>query len=172
MEQTSVLEMKSLAALKWIADLLNKNKVPFCVGGGMATFLYGSGRTINDIDISISGIHFPALVALLKEYIVAGPKHYKNEKWDCTTLSLNYHGQDIDLTDVDTLLMSKRDGTGWIKNKEIYQKHPCIIKKVEGISIAIMDPRVLLEYKQELEGEYQDDDRAFLEQYIKSLSGI
>ena len=140
--------------------------MPYCVGGGMATFLYGSGRTINDIDISISGIHFPALVALLKEYIVAGPKHYKNEKWDCTTLSLNYYGQDIDLTDVDTLLMSKRDGTGWIKNREIYRKHPCIIKKVEGVSISIMDPRVLLEYKQELEGEHQDDDKTFLQQYI------
>ena len=162
------MEEKTLNALKWIVGILNRNNIPYCIGGGMAVYLYGSSRPVNDIDISVSGKHFPIIALLVKDYVVIGPKHYKNDKWDCTTLSLNYKGQDIDMTDVDTLLMSKKDGTGWIRNKEIYQKYPNVIKDVSSIKVSLMDPRVLLEYKQELDGEHQENDIKFLEQYIKS----
>lgn len=162
------MEAKTINALKWIVGILNENNIPYCIGGGMAVYLYGSDRPVNDIDISISGQYFPTIIPLVKDYIIAGPKHYKNDKWDCTTLSLNYEGQSIDMTDADTLLMSKKDSTGWIRNKEIYQKYPNVVKDVGGINVSLMDPRVLLEYKQELEGEHQESDRKFLEQYIKS----
>ncbi len=162
------MEEKTLTALKWIADILNKSKISYSVGGGTATHLYGSNREPNDIDISISGKDFPTIIPLVEEHITVGPKHYKNEKWDCNTLSLNYEGQDIDLTDADTLMMSKKDGTGWIKNKEIYHKYPNVIKKIDGIVISLMDPRVLLEYKQELDGEHQEDDIKFLTKLVKS----
>ena len=162
------MEEKTLNALKWIVGILNRNNIPYCIGGGMAVYLYGSGRPVKDIDISVSGQYFPIVVPPVKNYIIAGPKHYKNDKWDCTTLSLNYEGQDIDMTDADTLLMSKKDGTGWIRNKEIYQKYPNVIKEVGGINVSLMDPRVLLEYKQELDGEHQGYDIKFLEQYIKA----
>ena len=160
------MEEKALNALKWIAGILNEYNIPYCVCGGMATYLYGSGRPVNDIDISVSGKYFSAIVPLAKDYIIGGPKHYKNDKWGCTTLSLNYEGQDIDITDADTLLMSKKDGTGWIKNREIYQKYPNVIKEIDGTHVSLMDPRVLLEYKQELNDKHQEFDRKFLEKYI------
>lgn len=162
---------KTLNALKFIASILNENNIPYVIGGGMATYLYGSGRQVNDIDISISGEYFPKLIPLVANYIVEGPKHYIGEigdKWDCTTLSLSYNGQDIDLTDADTLLMSKKDGTGWMRNKEIYKKYPTIMKEVEGIKVSLMDPRALFEYKQELDGEHQEYDLKFLQEYIKN----
>lgn len=162
------MEEKTLNALKWIVGILNRSNIPYCIGGGMATYLYGSGRQVNDIDISISGKYFSIIVPLVREYITAGPKHYQNNKWDCLTLSLNYEGQDIDMTDADTLMMSKKDGTGWIRNKEIYQKHPNVIKEVGDISVSLMDPRVLFEYKQELDGEHQEFDLKFLRDYIKN----
>lgn len=162
------MEEKVLNALKWVVGILNEKNIPYCIGGGTATYLYGSGRPVYDIDISVSGKYFSTIVPLVKDYIIAGPKHYKNDEWDCTTLSLNYEGQDIDMTDADTLLMSKKDGTGWIRNKEIYQKHPNVIKEIHGIHIPLMDPRVLLEYKQERDGEYQEFDRKFLKKYIES----
>lgn len=157
-------------ALKWIAQILNDNNIPYRIGGGSATFLYGSGRAINDIDISVQGKFFETIVPLVKEYITIGPKYYKNDKWDCTTLSLNYHGQDIDLTDVDTLLMKRRDGSGWVKNKDIYEKYPNKIVEVDGVKISLMNPKVLLEYKQELDGEHQEFDRKYLQEYIESHS--
>ncbi len=139
------------------------------MGGGAATHLYGSGRPVNDIDISMEGEgHFPVILPLVKEYIVTNPTHYQDEKWDCVTLSLNYHGQDIDITDSETLLMRSKDNTHWIQNKYIYRKYPDVVKEVDGVPVSLMDPRVLLEYKQELTGDHQEYDRQFLERYIQS----
>ena len=150
-------------ALTWIIKILNENNIPYRVGGGTATFLYGSGRKINDIDISLSGEYFSKLVPLVERYITAGPKHYVNKKWDCTTLSLTYNGQDIDLTDVDTLLMKSSFDNTWIRNKEIYQKWPDIKKHLDGgLLVTLMHPKVLLEYKQHLDGEHQEFDRNYL----------
>lgn len=161
------MQQKTLDGLKWIVTVLNKIDAPYRIGGGTATHLYGSGRPINDIDISISGKYFPSILPLVEEFITTEPTHYLDEKWDCTTLSLNYHGQDIDLTDVDTLLMRSNDKKEWIRNKEIYKKHPNQTVQADGISITLMHPKVLLEYKEHLSGEHQEFDRRFLEEYIK-----
>ena len=159
---------KTFDALKWIAGILDDNHIPYRIGGGTAAHLYGSGRPVNDIDISISGKYFPSILPLVQEYIAIEPTHYLDEKWDCTTLSLDYHGQDIDLTDVDTLLMRSSDEKEWIKNKEIYEKHPNQVVQVDGVSVSIMHQKVLLEYKQHLSGEHQEYDIKFLEEYIKT----
>lgn len=162
------MEQNTFEALKWIVGILDTCHVPYRIGGGLAVHLYGSTRAVNDIDISISGKYFPDIIPYVKKFISTGPKHYLNEKWDCTTLSLDYHGQDIDLTDVDTLLMKDFGGTKWIRNKEIYKKYPDVTKELDSIKVKLMNPRVLLEYKQELSGEHQDFDKKFLENYIKS----
>lgn len=162
------MERKTVEALKWITGILDNNRIPYRIGGGLATSLYGSGRPVNDIDISLSGRFFSRIVPLVREFIVSGPKHYLNEKWDCTTLSLNYHEQDIDVTDADTLLMRDKDGTEWIRNKEIYEKYPDVMKDINGIRVSLMHPRALLEYKKHLAGEHQDLDRKFLSNYIES----
>lgn len=161
------MDEKTKKALTWLATLLHEHDIPYQIGGGTATFLYGSERANNDIDVSMSGKDFDMLVPLVSEYIVSGPKHYQNEKWDCTTLSLNYEGQDIDLTDADTLLMRDREDTKWIENKLIYQMHESIAKEVDDVSVLLTHPRVLLEYKKELSGEHQEYDITFLERYIE-----
>ena len=113
------LEEKTQKALEWITDILDKNDIPYKIGGGFAAHVDGSSRKVNDIDISLSGKYFPVIVSEVYEYITAGPKHYLNEKWDCDTLSLNYYGQDIDMTDVDTLKMTNLEKTEWIDVKKI-----------------------------------------------------
>jgi predicted nucleotidyltransferase len=163
------MDSKTISALKWIATILNDSGIPYRMGGGAATNLYGSGRPVNDIDISMAGKeYFSVILPLVKEYIVTNPTHYQDEKWDCVTLSLNYHGQDIDITDSETLLMRSKDNTHWIENKYIYRKYPDVVREVDGVPVSLMDPRVLLEYKQELTGDHQEFDRKFLEQYIQS----
>ncbi len=162
------MDTKTLNALKWIVEVLDGAGVSYRIGGGLATALYGSGRPVNDIDISLSGKYFPVIVPLVREYIVAGPKRYLSEKWDCETLSLSYHGQGIDLTDVDTLLMRDKDDSMWIKNKEIYGKWPDVRMEVEDMTVMLMHPRVLREYKEHLSGEHQEQDRRFLDGYIVS----
>ncbi len=162
------MENKTIEALKWIVDILNKLKVPYRIGGGFAAYVYGSTRPINDIDISLPGKFFDAIVSETKNHIAAGPKHYANEKWDCNTLSLNYSGQDIDLTDVDTLRMSNKTKTEWVSPKEKYYVHDPVIKTISGIDVALFDPRDLIAYKKELDGAHQTIDIGAVQKYISS----
>lgn len=163
------MQEKTLNALHWIVGILNKNNIPYRIGGGFAAHIYGSDRTINDIDISLSGKYFSIIVTEVADYITAGPKHYSNAKWDCDTLSLNYYEQKIDMTDVDTLRMSNKDQTKWYQVKDIYRKFPSILTIVDGIEISLMDPRDLVNYKKELADEdhpYQLIDVMAVEKYI------
>ncbi len=160
------MEGKTIQALTWVVGILNRLEVPYRIGGGFAAHVYGSSRPINDVDISLSGKFFPAIVAEVKDYITAGPKHYSNEKWDCDTLSLNYHGQEIDMTDIDTLRMSNKERTEWFYTKDRYRKYPNRTLNIEGTSVSLIDPRDLVAYKRELDGDHQLVDIASVEEYI------
>lgn len=162
------LEEKTINTLKWIVSILNKHKVPYRIGGGFAAYIFGSNRKVNDLDISISGEYFPVILSDVKEYIIAGPKHYLNEKWNCNTLSLNYQKQDIDLTDIDTLLMTNKEKTEWIQVKNNFRKYPPKKLIFENIEISLMDPRDLIGYKKHLDGEHQLIDIQAVEEYIKN----
>jgi hypothetical protein len=160
---------KTLKALHFIVGIFNKHKIPYRIGGGFAAYIYGSTRPVNDIDISLSGEYFPIIVSEVSEYITSGPKHYSNAKWDCDTLSINYNGQEIDMTDIDTLRMSNKEQTEWFQTKDNYRKFTNIIKVVDDIEISLIDPRDLVAYKNELvdkDHQYQLDDVRAVERYI------
>ena len=162
------MEEKTRKGLHWIVAILNKHNIPYRIGGGFAASVYGSSRQINDIDISLSGEHFSVIAPEVLEYITAGPKHYNNEKWDCDCLSLNYHGQEIDMTDIDTLKMSNKEGTEWFQTKDHFRRYPVIVTKIEGVDVSIIDPRDLAAYKKHLNGDHQQVDIEAVEAYIKN----
>lgn len=161
------MEPKTKKALQWIVEILNRNQIPYRIGGGFAAHFYGSDRSINDIDISLGGEYFPIIIPEISGYITAGPKHYLNEKWDCDTLSINYNGQKIDMTDINTLRMSNKEKTKWYQTKDKYRNFPNIIMNIEGIEVSIMDPRDLVDYKKHLDGDHQLVDIEAGEKYIK-----
>ena len=164
------MQEKTLKALHWIVGILDKHSIPYRIGGGFAAYAYGADRPVNDIDISLSGEYFPVIVSEVSQYITAGPEHYKNTKWDCDSLSLEYEGQEIDITDIDTLRMSSRDQTEWFQNKDNFRKFPTIQKDIDGIQVSLIDPRDLVAYKKELadeEHEYQLGDVRAVEKYIQ-----
>ena len=159
------LSEKVLNGLRWITEILDRNNIPYKIGGGFAAKIYGSPREVNDIDMSLSGKYFDVIVNEVKEHITAGPKHYLNEKWDCNTLSVSYEGQDIDMTDIDTLKMTNLDQTEWINVKDI-RLFDGIITDINGIKASIMDPRDLIRYKKELRGEHQLIDIEYIQKYL------
>jgi len=163
------LEEKTFNGLKWITEILNKNNIPYRIGGGFAAHIYGSERPINDIDISLPGSYFPTIVPLVSSYITAGPKHYSNAKWDCNTLSLDYNGQEIDMTDIDTLKMSNKEQTEWFQTKDKYRMYPTIATNINGTEVSLIDPRDLVAYKKHLNGDHQIVDIEAVEKYIKNL---
>lgn len=160
------LEAKTLNALKWIVEILDRNNIPYRIGGGFAAHIYGSKRPTNDIDVSLSGKYFPVLLPELAGYITHECKHYSNTKWDCDGLTLNYEGQDIDITDVDTLRMSNKEKTDWYQTKDNFRKFDPIPTEIEGITVSLMDPRDLVAYKEHLDGDHQVVDVEAVKEYI------
>ena len=85
-------EEKTINALIWIIDLMNKNKIDYQITGGFAGKIFGSKRKLNDIDIDISEENFKYLIPEISEYIIYGPAHHKDVKWDLELITLNYGG--------------------------------------------------------------------------------
>jgi hypothetical protein len=161
------MQQKTISALLWIVTIFDKHNIPYRVGGGLAAHLYGSERPINDIDISLSGTYFPTILVEVGDYLISGPKHSSNEKWDCDTLSLNYHGQEIDISDIDTLRMSNKERTEWLVTKDHFRKFPTVPIEVEGKIVQIIDPRDLMAYKEHLtDREYQISDIEAVRKYV------
>jgi hypothetical protein len=163
------MEEKTLKALHFIVGILDKHNVPYRIGGGFAAHIYGSERPVNDIDISLSGKYFSIIMPDILDYIEYELKHYLNKKWDCDGITLNYNGQDIDMTDVDTLRMSNKELTKWFQTKDSFRKFPNVIKEVDGIEVSLIDPRDLVSYKKELADSdhlYQLIDIEAVEKYI------
>jgi len=161
------MEEKTLKALHWIVGILNKNNISYRIGGGFAAHIYGSERPLNDIDISLPGKYFPIIIPEVTEYITAELKHYSDEKWDCDGFSLDYLGQEIDVTDVDTLRMSNKEQTEWFQTKDNFRMFPSLLINVDGIDVSLIDPRDLIAYKKHLvDRDYQLIDIAAVQKYI------
>lgn len=72
------------------------------------------------------------------------------------------------MTDIDTLRMSNKEKSEWFQTKDRYRKYPNQIVEIEGVSVSLIDPRDLVAYKRELDGDHQLVDIAAVEQYIRT----
>jgi hypothetical protein len=158
---------KTLKALKWIVEILDRHEVPYRIGGGFAAHTYGAVRPINDIDITFPGKYFSIIIPEVADYVTYQFGHSKDEKWDCNGLMLEYGGQEIDMTDIDTLKMSNKEKTEWLQTKDNFRKYPNIVTEMEGVRISLIDPRDLAAYKKHLDGDHQIVDINAVEEYIK-----
>ncbi len=160
-----MFEEKTINALKWMVGVLNKHNVEYQIAGGFAAKLYGSKRSLNDIDFDIHDEDFEKIISEVASYIKFGPARLVNEKWDCLLITLNYYGQEIDISGADTARMSTKDLKSWIQyEKQDFDTTPFI---VDGLMINVMKPEELLEYKNELtDREYQKEDVSALQQYL------
>ena len=157
------MEEKTINALRWIIEIFNKHNVPYRIGGGFAAKMYGSPRPLNDIDFGISEKYFSVILPEVSKYITYGPARYKDAKWDCELITLNYHNQEIDISGTETIKMSNKGRTEWISLDE---SSDTLDMKLEGIDIKVMNPVALMEYKKELDGDHQLVDIKAIQEYI------
>ncbi len=150
------LDEKTINALRWIIAILNKNEIDYQISGGFAGKVFGSKRKLNDIDIDISKNNFDKILPEISEYIIYGPDHYIDFKWDLELITLNYKGQEIDICDSDNSLISNKEGTRWIHFSTNFSKTLDI--DLNGIKIKVINPKDFLEYKKELDGKHQLED--------------
>ncbi len=157
-------DKKTINALRWIVGIFNKHDVPYRIGGGFAAKMYGSLRPLNDIDFGISEKYFSVILPDISEYIISGPERWNGDgKWDCELITLNYHGQEIDISGTDTMRMSNKERTKWISRAVPYST---VDMNVEGIDIKVMNPMELVTYKKELDGDHQLVDIKAIEDYL------
>ncbi|KKR43929.1 hypothetical protein A2356_03490 [Candidatus Nomurabacteria bacterium RIFOXYB1_FULL_39_16] len=150
------LEEKTINALRWIVDILDKHKINYQISGGFAGKIFGCKRELNDIDIDISKKDFDKILPEISTYIIYGPSHYIDAKWDLELITLNYHGQEIDIGDCDNILISNKERTKWISFATNFSKTLDI--NLNGIKIKVINPKDFIEYKKELDGEHQLED--------------
>ena len=156
-------EKKTIDALRWMVEIFNRHNVPYSIGGGFAAKIYGSDRPLNDIDFGIPEKYFSIILPDISKYITFGPKHYKDAKWDCELITLNYHNQEIDISGTETIKISNKKRTQWVPLNE---SADTLNMDVEGINIRVMNPVELVEYKKELDGDHQLTDILAVENYI------
>ena len=143
-------------ALKWIVEILHKGNVPFQITGGLAAKIYGSDRPLNDIDIDIPDDDFQKIIEGVRKFVVYGPAHYVDERWDCKLMALNYEGQEIDISGGDTLKICDARTGEWKSNKTNFSNVEQ--REVFGIKVPVISRNDLVEYKSMLEGEHQQVD--------------
>ena len=84
-------------AFLWIVDILEKNKIPFQIAGGLAATYYGATRDLYDIDIDIPEESFKSILLDVAPYVTFGPTRLKDRELEIYLLTLSYNGQLIDI---------------------------------------------------------------------------
>ncbi len=114
MNENVINNIKLKESLEWIIGILRKHKIPFQISGGLAAKIYGSPRPLNDIDINIYEENFKDIKEDVNRYIVFGPAHYKDGKWDLMLMTLDYNGQMIDIGGDRNIKISNKSRTEWL----------------------------------------------------------
>lgn len=148
-------------ALMWITTILQKHQIPFQISGGLAASIYGANRPLADIDIDISDNGFESIIEDVKTYIIYGPARYKSDKWDLMLMTLNYKGQEIDLSGAESTYIFSEQAKEWFKLTESLAAAP--IKNVFDIDLPVIPLFNLISYKKILAREVDLIDIAQIE---------
>ena len=149
-------------ALIWITNIIIKHGIPFQITGGLACIAYGSSRQLADIDIDIPEEHFEKIKNDVSPFITYGPDHYKSESWDLFLMTLNYHGQEIDLSGAYTTRIYNKRDKNWVKIMTDFSKVSHV--DIYGLSLPIIGRQELIAYKKILARPVDLLDVTYLEQ--------
>ena len=149
-------------AILWITNILNKHAIPFQIAGGLAVRAYGSSRKLMDIDIDIPEEDFETLKLETAPYIIFGPSQFKNEHWDLLLMTLNYHGQEIDLAGAYHTKIYNSENNAWKKIITDFSKTNYMT--IHGLSLPVISREELIAYKKILARPIDLVDVKFLEE--------
>lgn len=152
-------------AFRWIVSILRNHHIPFQVTGGLAAHSYGSDRPINDIDIDIPEERMKEIVPDILEHIEFGPARYQDRAWDLMLITLNYHGQIIDIGGSHVRICDERTGEWHSFGDDFSDANE---RELFGMHVPVMHPAHLIAYKKLLTGDHQLEDIAAVEHYIAS----
>ena len=143
-------------AFEWIISILRRHKIPFQISGGLAAEIYGSQRKLADIDIDIPKDKFIDIVSEVKDYIVWGPKRYKDKNWNVFLMTLKYANQKIDISGGPTERIFDKKEKHWVNDRVSFSKKE--IKKIFGIYVPVITRQELIRYKKQISRKIDDID--------------
>ncbi len=155
---------KTIAALHFIVNLFNEKNIPYQITGGFSAKIYGSKRSLNDIDVDIPEDRFKDILEDVKPYIKYGPEYFEDGKWYTYLITLDYKGQEIDIGGAYETRITNQERTEWIDYPVDFSKSKNV--KVNGITLSVIDPKSLIDYKKHLDGEHQIEDINAVKNYI------
>ena len=135
-------------ALKWIVNILRKHKIPFEIRGGFAAKIYGSTRELADIDIQIKNTKIESIILDIKNYVIFGPKRYKDRNWDLLLLTLRYKGQVIDISGLGLVKIFNKINKKW--ENLSFNPLRTIKKEICNIQVPVISVEDLIKYKNKL----------------------
>ncbi len=130
--------------LKWILLILEKNKIPYQITGGLAVKICGSKRKLIDIDIAIPKRYFKKLFFLTKEYVEYGPNKIKGKLWKAYYMKIKYKGQTIEIDSFNTRIFDKKEKR-W--RRISYNSKNFRIKDFLGLKVKVIPKKILIRYK-------------------------
>jgi len=154
---------KIVTALQWILAIFNKHNISYQIAGGFAAHLYGATRHVNDIDFDIPEEDFDEIYEDVKEFIIYGPERFKNKKWNLFLMTLEYHGQKIDIGGAESTKIFDDHTQKWVKSPTHFSNSRII--RFHDIPLLIIDPTDLKEYKKLL----IDKDNLHQEHDVKAI---
>lgn len=135
-------------ALSWITNLIKQHNIPFQIAGGLAMQAYGSTRELHDIDIDIPEDDFEKIRDEVAPFVLFGPGRFKSDCWDLLLMTLNYHGQEIDLSGAYSARIFNKENKVWEHIITDFTKVNYI--KVYGLNLPIIGSKELIDYKKGL----------------------
>ncbi len=166
MESIELNDESAIRALRWITDILHRRAVPYQITGGLAAKVYGSKRTLNDIDIEVPDARIVDIIEDIRQWIVLGPELYRDERWNVALVMLQYHGQEIDVCGSDGVTICDARTGHWIScasDLSLAEHH-----KIDDMIVPVMPPHFLATYKRMLVGSHQLIDIEAIEQLLCS----
>ena len=151
-------------ALTWITEILKKHQISFQITGGLAAIAYGATRELDDIDIDIPDGKFDLIIEDVKSFITYGPARFKSDKWDLLLMTLNYHGQEIDLSGANSTYIFNDNNQEWIKLSDDLTK--ISMQNIYGLVLPVISYVDLVNYKKILARNVDIIDINQMENYI------
>ncbi len=138
------------AALRWIAGLLQGQRIPFLICGGLAAIGYGSRRPLHDIDLFVPGDHFAQAVALGAQYLSKPAQHYCEaaEGWDLEYVQFRYQATKIEIGNAANARIWDTAVGRWVALELDFAR--CQYRPLLGIEVPLMERADLIAYKRRL----------------------
>lgn len=133
------------AALKWALGVLEKHQITYQIAGGLAARIYGSYRTLIDIDIEVPNGAIFTILEDLYPYLIYGPSRFKDTEWDLLLATVNYHGVVIDFNGGDDCYVFNRAMQQWVVCPALFSH--AVQYTIEEQGVWVIQKKDLIKYK-------------------------